>query len=82
MDRRIEQASPRPGDRVIFANGDGTYDVLLITASGHEDTLRTLTTPEFAYQVARSGVGGGRLWWRHHSAQSLTEPYKIALAIG
>src|SRR5579862_7031057 len=75
MERRIEKATPRPGDRVILASANGTYEVRLVTSSSHEDTLRTLATSALAYEVARSGVAGGGWWWRHHSAQHVTEPY-------
>ena len=64
MDRRIEKTTPRPGDRIIFAKAANTYDVILITPSAQEETLRSCSTLDMAYEVARGGVSGGRLWWR------------------
>jgi len=75
MDRRIEKATPRPGDRIIFAKATDAYDVILITPSAQEETLRSCSTLDLAYEVARGGLSGGRLWWRHHSAPTVTEPY-------
>jgi hypothetical protein len=69
----------QPGDRLVFARADGLYDVLGITASGEEETRRSgLATLDEAYRVARSGLEGGRLWWRHHDSPNTTEPYRIS----
>jgi hypothetical protein len=67
---------PRPGDHVIFARGSDVYDVILIATSGEEQTLKTCSTLELAYEAAQGGIGGARLWWRHHLAPDVTEPYK------
>jgi hypothetical protein len=77
MDRRTDRAQPRPGDRVIFVRGSDVYEVILIATSGEEQTLKTCSTLELAYETAQGGLGGGRLWWRHYQAPDVTEPYKI-----
>lgn len=77
MERRTDRAVPRPGDRVIFARSSDVYDVVLIATTGQEETLRTFSTLELAYEAARGGLGGARLWWRHYLTPEVTEPYKI-----
>ena len=79
MERRIEKATLRSGDRVIFAKATDVYDVILITPSADEETLQTCSTLDSARDVARGGVSGGRLWWRHHSVPAVTEPYRISI---
>lgn len=70
--------TPQPGDRIVFERADGLFDVLGITESGKEETRRAkLPTIDFAHEIARGGLDGGRLWWRHHSAPNVTEPYRI-----
>ena len=64
MERRIEKATLRSGDRIIFAKATDVYDVILITPSADEETLQTCSTLDSARDVARGGVSGGRLWWR------------------
>jgi hypothetical protein len=77
MERRVDNPMPRSGDRVIFARADGAYDVILIAASSLEETLGTLSTLELAREVARGGLGGSRVWWRHHLTPDTTEPFKV-----
>ena len=77
MDRRTEKATPRPGDHIIFAKADDAYDVILITASGHEQTLATFSTLALAYETAH-GLTATRVWRRHHSDPNVTEPYKAS----
>ena len=76
MERRVDNPMPRPGDRVIFARTDGVYDVILIAASGLEEPLGTFSTLELAREAARGGLGGSRVWWRHHLTPDATEPFK------
>ena len=77
MDRRTDRALPRPGDHIIFARAIDVYDVILITTSGEEETLKTFSTLDLAYETAHGGIGGARLWWRHYLAPDMTEPYKV-----
>ena len=77
MERRTDTALPRPGDHVIFARAGDVYDVILIATSGEEQTVKTCSTVELAYETAHNAIGGARLWWRHHLTPDVTEPFKI-----
>ena len=66
----------RPGDRVIFKRPGGQYDVLGVGQNGEERVLRSaLPQLRAAFEIARKGLKGGRLWYRDHAAPQVTEPY-------
>ena len=68
--------APQPGDRIIFRRSDGHYDVLGVTENFGERVLRpALSQLRKAFEIARSELEDGRLWYRDQATPHVTEPY-------
>ena len=68
--------TPQPGDRIVFKRSDGHYDVLGVTENFGERVLRpALSELRKAFEIARSELEDGRLWYRDHATPHVTEPY-------